>query len=243
MTSETRKRKWDICFDPRTKVLLLIISMIIVTTAPSLSYECALILLIAFMGILCGKVRYSIIGTIVFLALYLFTTLYLGNVTGTAYTMFTAWLSLVFKVYPCGMLAGIAVSTTRVNEFLSAMNKAHVPKKVVILLAVMLRYLPTIREDWHFIKDAMRLRDVSPSLKGLISHPGMTIECLYSPLLMAASKAADELSIASVTRGIENPNPRTCLVQIKCGIADWMAMLIAVAFFIFELCMRGGVTG
>lgn len=204
MTGETRKRKWDICFDPRTKVLLLIISMIIATTAPSLSYECALILLIAFMGILCGKVRYSIIGTIVFLALYLFTTLYLGNVTGTAYTMFTAWLSLVFKVYPCGMLAGIAVSTTRVNEFLSAMNKAHVPQKVVIPLAVMLRYLPTIREDWHFIKDAMRLRDVSPSLKGLISHPGMTIECLYSPLLMAASKAADELAIASVTRGIEN---------------------------------------
>ena len=139
-------------------MLLLIISMIIATTAPSLSYECALILLIAFMGILCGKVRYSIIGTIVFLALYLFTTLYLGNVTGTAYTMFTAWLSLVFKVYPCGMLAGIAVSTTRVNEFLSAMNKAHVPKKVVIPLAVMLRYLPTIREDWRFIKDAMRLR-------------------------------------------------------------------------------------
>ena len=62
-------------------------------------------------------------------------------------------------------------------------------------------------------------------------------------LLMAASKAADDLSVASVTRGIENPNPRTCLVQIKCGIADWMAMLIAVAFFIFELCMRGGVTG
>ena len=117
MTGETRKRKWGICFDPRTKVLLLIISMIIATTAPSLSYECALILLIAVMGILCGKVRYSIIGTIVFLVLYLFTTLYLGNVTGTAYTMFTAWLSLVFKVYPCGMLAGIAVSTTRVNEF------------------------------------------------------------------------------------------------------------------------------
>lgn len=47
-------------------MLLLIISMIIATTAPSLSYECALILLIAVMGILCGKVRYSIIGTIVF---------------------------------------------------------------------------------------------------------------------------------------------------------------------------------
>ena len=71
----------------------------------------------------------------------------------------------------------------------------------------MLRYIPTIQEDWHFVKDAMRMRDVSPSLGGFLSHPGMTVECIYVPLMMMASKAADELSIASVTRGIENPNP------------------------------------
>ena len=82
-----------------------------------------------------------------------------------------------------------------------------------------------------------------PLLWGLLSHPGMTVECIYVPLLMAASKAADELSVASVTRGIENPNPRTCLVQIKCGIADWRVMAVAVAFLIFELCVRGGVIG
>ena len=58
----------------------------------------------------------------------------------------------------------------------------------------------------------------------------MTIECIYVPLMMAASKAADELSIASITRGIENPNPRTCLVQIKCGATDWIGMSVAVAF-------------
>ena len=154
--------------------------------------------------------------------------------------MFTAWLSLVFKVYPCGMLAGIAVSTTRVNEFLSAMNKAHVPKKVVIPLAVMLRYLPTIREDWHFIKDAMRLRDVSPSLKELISHPGMTIECLYSPLLMAASKAADELAIASVTRGIENPHARSCLIQIRFRIQDLLIICCFAVMMVVNFIGRGG---
>lgn len=87
------------------------------------------------------------------------------------------------------------------------------------------------------------MRDVSPSLGGFLAHPGMTVECIYVPLMMTASKAADELSIASVTRGIENPNPRTCLVQIKCGVADWMIMAVAVAFLIFELCVRGGVIG
>ena len=76
-----------------------------------------------------------------------------------------------------------------------------------------------------------------------IDKAHMTVECIYVPLLMAASKAADDLSVASVTRGIENPNPRTCLVQIKCGAADWGVMAVAVAYLIFELCVRGGVIG
>lgn len=104
----------------------------------------------------------------------------------------------------------------------------------------MLRYLPTIREDWHFIKDAMRLRDVSPSLKGLISHPGMTIECLYSPLLMAASKAADELAIASVTRGIENPHTRTCLIQIRFRIQDFLIICCFAVIMVVNFIGRGG---
>ena len=119
----------------------------------------------------------------------------------------------------------------------------HAPKKLVIPMAVMLRYIPTIQEDWRYIKDAMRMRDVSPSLASFLAHPGMTVECIYVPLLMAASKAADDLSVASVTRGIENPNPRTGLVQIKCGAADWGVMAVAVAYLIFELCVRGGVIG
>lgn len=69
------------------------------------------------------------------------------------------------------------------------------------------------------------MRDVSPTLKGFITNPGMTIECIYVPLLMAASKAADELTIASIARGIENPKPRTWLVQIRIGIVDIIAVL------------------
>lgn len=235
MMSSVNHTGKSIHFDPRTKIIILILSMAVATTAPSLQYECILIGMIALFGLLCKKIRYVLIGTAAFAVLYLFSIFYLQNGTGTIYTMFTAWLSLVFKVYPCGMLAGIAVSTTKVNEFLSAMNKAHISKKFVIPLAIMLRYLPTVREDWHYIKDAMRLRDVSPSLKGMITQPGMTIECVYVPLLMAASKAADELSIASVTRGIENPNPRTCLIQIHFQIKDFLVIGCFLTLFIVGL--------
>ena len=230
------EQKKAIHFDPRTKILLLVFSMIVATTASDLRYECILILFTSIFGFLNGKFRYSLIGAGIYMALYLFTVLYLQNGTGTVHTMFIAWLSLVFKVYPCGMLAGITVSTTKVNEFLSAMNKAHISKKVVIPFAIMLRYIPTIREDWHYIKDAMRLRDVSPSFTGFIKNPVMTIECLYVPLLMAASKAADELSISAVTRGIENPRPRTCLVQIRLNVQDYLV----IAWFM-ALCIGGFV--
>ena len=67
----------------------------------------------------------------------------------------------------------------------------------------------------------------------------MTVECIYVPLMMAASKAADELSVASITRGIENPKPRTCLVQIRMGLADVLAVLCFGAFFAAGLYGKG----
>jgi hypothetical protein len=148
------------------------------------------------------------------------------------YTVFTSWLGLFYAVYPCVFLAGIILSTTKVSEFLTAMNKAHIPNKVVIPLAVMLRYIPTVREDWGYIKDAMRLRDVTPSVLGFLKKPAMTVECLYVPLLMTASNAADELSAAALTRGIENPRPRTCLLRIYLRGRDWAVMVLAVCVLV-----------
>lgn len=132
MNEKKQRRKWNVRFDPRTKIILLIISMIIATTISSLYYECILIALIATVGVACGKIRYTVIGTGIYIGIYLFSIFYLQNISGIVYTMFMAWLSLIFKVYPCGMLAGIVVSTTKVNEFLSAMSKIHISKKLPV---------------------------------------------------------------------------------------------------------------
>ena len=158
--------------------------------------------------------------------------------TGTWKTMFVAFLGLVHKVYACGMLAGLVICTTKVGEFLSAMARLRIPKKLTIPIAVMLRYLPTVREDWHFIKDAMRLRDASPTFIGFLKAPAMTVNCIYVPLLTAASKAADELSVAAVTRGIENPKPRTCLADIQMRSADWLSLLLFASFLTGEFVFK-----
>ena len=85
----------------------------------------------------------------------------------------------------------------------------------------------------------MRLRDVSPSLFGFFKNPAMMVECLYVPLLMTASNTADELSAAAVTRGIENPKPRTCHLQIKFRKRDWIAIAFAVYVLVLGCVWRG----
>ena len=207
--------------------------------APNLYFQFALAALIGLLAALCGRWRYALRGIFVYALICVFTVWCMGAVGGVWRTMFVAFLGLVHKVYACGMLAGLVISTTRVGEFLSAMARLHCPKKLSIPIAVMLRYLPTIREDWHYIKDAMRLRDVSPTFWGFLKAPAMTVNCIYVPLLTAASKAADELSIAAVTRGIENPKPRTCLVEIQMRAADWLTMAAAAAYLALELVWKG----
>lgn len=211
--------------DPRTKLFLILLCVLSAMFAPNLYFQFALVAVIGLLAALCGKWQYALRGILAYALICAFTVWCMGVMTGTWRTMFVAFLGLIHKVYACGMLAGLVISTTKVGEFLSAMTRLHVPKKLTIPIAVMLRYLPTIREDWHYIKDAMRLRDVSPTLWGFLKAPAMTVNCIYVPLLTAASKAADELSIASVTRGIENPKPRTCLVSIRMQTGDILTLI------------------
>lgn len=221
--------------DPRTKLFLILLCVLSAVFAPNLYFQFVLVTFIGLLAAVNGKWRYALRGIFAYALICAFTVWCMGVLTGTWRTMFVAFLGLVHKVYACGMLAGLVISTTKVGEFLSAMARLHIPKKLTIPIAVMLRYLPTIREDWRFIKDAMRLRDVSTTLWGFLKAPAMTVNCIYVPLLTAASKAADELSIASVTRGIENPKPRTCLVSIRMQTGDILTLILFAAFLAMEI--------
>ena len=221
--------------DPRTKLFLILFCVLSAVFAPNLYFQFVLVTLIGLLAAFSGKWQYALRGIIAYALICVFTVWCMGVLTATWRTMFVAFLGLVHKVYACGLLAGLVISTTKVGEFLSAMARLHIPKKLTIPIAVMLRYLPTIREDWHYIKDAMRLRDVSPTFAGFLKAPALTVGCIYVPLLTAASKAADELSIASVTRGIENPKPRTCLINIRMQWTDVLALVLFAAFLAAEI--------
>ena len=230
------------CLDPRTKLLL----MAVVATAEFLYSHTAFMIAVAMIPFVLFLTNRQYETATVFFCLFAAGLFVQAIQNSVQFPMIVNMLvvllvGLVLRLFPAFVMGAYIIKSTTASECITALGRMHIGRQITIPLSVLFRFIPTMQEESAAIKDAMRMRDVSPSLGGFLSPPGMTVECIYVPLMMMASKAADELSIASVTRGIENPNPRTCLVQIKCGIADWTAMVIAVAFFILELCKRGGV--
>lgn len=56
------------------------------------------------------------------------------------------------------------------------------------------------------------------------------IEALAVPLMISATETAEELSAAAVTRGIENPVPKTSLIELHMGALDWGMIAVSIAF-------------
>ena len=65
----------------------------------------------------------------------------------------------------------------------------------------------------------------------------LAVQLLIAPT--AAARAADELSIAAVTRGIERPGRRSCLVEIRMRGADWGAVGVFAGFLVFTMLAKG----
>ena len=55
---------------------------------------------------------------------------------------------------------------------------------------------------------------------------------------MSASRAADELSMAAVARGIENPVARTCYLHIELRRADLLTFAASLAVIAIMLAIR-----
>ncbi|MCR5702746.1 MAG: energy-coupling factor transporter transmembrane protein EcfT [Lachnospiraceae bacterium] len=226
--------------DPRTKVILIFLTVFFSIFVPTGLFTCAWIVLVTVLGIMLGRVKKTIRAAVFFAALWLFAIFILPMLHGTVHTSLLVWLGLVFKCYPCCMLAGVIIGTTQISEFMAAMAKWNVSRSVVMPLAIMFRYFPTLKEDWGHIRDAMSLRGISLSPLCFLKSPGVVIDALYLPVLVTASRTADELAASAITRGIENPNRRTSRLDIRIKCVDVLAILIFFSTFFAALIFQIG---
>ena len=212
--------------DPRTKLLILAITSVSVFLNESMLIEGAFTF-IPFLLLLQAKhIRLAFKSGAAFIILLALPMLLVPHLPVTAGGIVYMFAVYIRKLIPCFMLGSLLIRTTKVSTFLAAISRLHLPKGFTIALSITLRYFPTMTEEWGFIKDAMSLRGISVSPAGLLFHPVRTMEYVYVPMLVSASKISDEITQAAITRGIDHLERRSCLENIRFRMRDALLLIL-----------------
>ena len=220
----------EIKLDPRTKLyMILIVSAIVMmsATTPLLWTVRIMMTLIPIMLLLAEKRYASALRFFVLYAFSLILAFYFlsAESTGVFKALLTGYCGIVAQFLPALITAWYVVRTTKIDEFMSAMQKMHVPDGITVSLAVVMRFFPTIKEEYSSIRDAMKMRGIS--LAG--GNAFKMVEYRMIPLLFSCVNIGDELSAAAITRGLGGEVKRTSVVELRMNLFDYLLILCFTA--------------
>lgn len=138
---------------------------------------------------------------------------------------------------PCIISGGYAFSTTTVGEMVCGLRKLKIPEYIIIPSVTVVRFFPTIAEDYRQIRNAMALRGIATGNIALLKSPVQSLEYILMPLLMNSNNVAQDLSVASMTKGISLPGQHTSMIELHFTALD---MIYAAACILPFLLYLGG---
>lgn len=228
----SQKNIQGIDFDPRTKIAVLLMLAILILGGSFQTTFFYFPAVIPFVMLLASK-RWKGAGVylLVFGGCLLLQELTFPLLSGLPgyLVLIIAVISLYFS--PGFAAAYVLVTTTTVSELIASMERLHMPKQMTIPMAVMFRFFPTLMEEWCAIGDAMKLRGV----KWGGTKAGALLEYRLVPMLICSVKIGEELSAASLTRGLGGPVKRTNICKIGLHIQDVALLLLCLAGLVIQL--------
>ena len=147
-------------------------------------------------------------------------------------------LFVVQKLLVAIMFGGFLRKTTNVTELIIALETMRVPQLVIIPVAVSARYIPSIQEDFKYLKDSLRVRNIPLSPRCFILHPVRTIEYLLVPILMRSFKFSDELAASAMLRGLDNGRCKTQLRILRVRYVDIAALSVTAVVDILTVYLQ-----
>jgi len=123
---------------------------------------------------------------------------------------------LIARLAPGLFLGYVAVVSIQVGELMAALERLRIPRQLVIPAAVVLRFIPTVREESAAVASAMSARGISLGRVG----PLTWLEYRLVPLLISTVKAGEELTQAALTRGLGRPGRATRICRIGLRVPD-----------------------
>jgi energy-coupling factor transport system permease protein len=226
--------------DPRTKILTLVFINISAFSHSGLYFEWANMALVVLLSLLFGLYG----NCIKYTATYMVTMLLIHVIAvyeNPALAALSIVLLLIRRFLPMLMFGSFLINTTRVSELVAALQNMKLPKSVVVTFAVALRYIPTAREEFRYIGEAMKLRGKCITIRNMLTRPLGTIENTLVPMMLRSAVVAEELSAAAVTRGIDGSHRRTSFFTPRFSVFDALCIVLFGSLAVISLCAKGGI--
>ena len=201
--------------DPRT-VLGIVFIFITLGLAINKPLSSHILLLICNIYLITSKayrecVLYSVIYIIIAGLMF-----YIYHIPNTTLALTIVSISyFVQKFVIAVMMIEFLKRKTSMPYVISAMQTMKFTNAVAIPFIVILRYMPTLREDYGYLKDSLKIRGIRTSGIEFFIHPIRSLEFMIVPILFRSIRVAEELSTSVLLRGIENYKNRTNIYPLK----------------------------
>lgn len=218
--------------DPRTKLLLLFTSSVFVVGNAGEKYMVVFYWILVFLPVLLLFAEREWKAGLVAISIYIgsyYAGMALQHELSAVESALALMLYVITKFLPTVILARYIVKSTKVSEFLAAMNRMHIPDKFTIPISVIFRFFPTVAEESKAINDAMRMRGIEMGA----NKASEAVEYRMVPLIASCSLIGEELSAAAMTRGLDVGKRRTCIWNIRFGIQDYAVIALCLLCFVW----------
>lgn len=136
--------------------------------------------------------------------------------------------NVVLKYFTIVPAVFIFIITTNPSELAASLNKLGVSYNVGYAIAIALRYIPDVQDDFHKIKNAQEARGIEMSSKAKLMDRIRNVAAIIFPLVFTSMGRIDTVSNAMELRGYGKYKKRTWYMGRKFQKADY-AVLVATA--------------
>lgn len=213
--------------DPRIRLLLAMLVTVASFALTSPAANGALVALSAALLIIVGRWRVAIAASALAIAVILSAAGIPAIQNRTVMLSFAMLGYLIQKLVVMSMMGMFLTTRVSIALAVSTLETLKAPTVITVPLAVALRLMPTIRQDWRALIDCLRIRGLAPTPRSTLTHPLRTAEHLIIPVLMRALRTCDELASAGLARGLDVAGPRTILHKLTFRPTD-IALVVAV---------------
>ena len=220
-------------FDVRTLLLLDILIMICMLISGKPEVTLSSFIIAAAVPVITGLcdvlLYYSVLFAVLFSYYQLIFHLKLPVLHSAFFSVIGILAFIVQRIIPFMLLGAVIQKQKNISEITTALERMNLPKSIILSIAVMFRYFPSIKDDLLIIIDAMKLKGLYTSKRAALIHPIRTMEFVLVPMLFKSLKTAEELSCAALVKGIENTGHKTSYFDVRLRAADTVLLLAAIS--------------